>query len=216
MNISKRLTAASDMVTQGARLADIGCDHGYVPVYLVQGGRIESAIASDINEGPLASCKRLVKENKLEDKISCVLSDGLENINLNEVDDILIAGMGGELIAEILSKCDIKKLSEKHLILNPMTHPEIARQFVFDNGFEIQKDIIVKDKKHYYNIFDCVYSGNITPYSQTDLFIGKIEISEENKGYFLHLLNYLKNKEKSGENFSDVINAIEEKINDNR
>ena len=216
MNISKRLKAAADMVRQGTRLADIGCDHGYVPVYLIENGKISSAVASDINEGPLASCKRLVKENKLEDKITCVLSNGLEKVNLDEVDDILIAGMGGELIAEILSNGDISKLKEKHIILNPMTHPEIARQFLFDNGFEIQSDIIVNDKKHYYSIFDCVYTGKIIQYSKTDLFLGKIKINKDNEGYFLHLLNYLRNKQKSGGDFSEVISAVEEKINDNR
>ncbi|MBE6740779.1 MAG: SAM-dependent methyltransferase [Ruminococcaceae bacterium] len=216
MKLSKRLSAAANLIRQGARLADIGCDHGYVPVYLIENGKISSAVASDINEGPLASCKRLVKENKLEDNITCVLSNGLEKVNLDEVDDILIAGMGGELISEILSNCDISKLKEKHIILNPMTHPEIARQFLFDNGFGIQSDIIVKDKKHYYSIFDCVYTGKTIQYSKTDLFLGKIEINQENEGYFLHLLNYLRNKQKSGGDFSEVISAVEEKINDNR
>ena len=216
IKLSKRLKTAADMVRQGSALADIGCDHGYIPVYLVQAGKIKCAVASDINEGPLASCKSLVKENLLEDKIKCILSNGLENVNLDEVDDILIAGMGGELIAEILSYGDMNKLSKKHIILNPMTHPEIARQFLFENGFEIKNDVIIKDKKHYYNIFDCFFTGKKTPYTQTDLFLGKIEINEENKGYFLHLLNYLNNKQKSGENFGEVICAIEEKINDNR
>ena len=215
IKLSERLKTAADMIRQGSALADIGCDHGYVPVYLVQSGKIKYAVASDINKGPLTSCESLVKENFLEDKIKCVLSDGLENINLDEVDDILIAGMGGELIADILSKGDKNKLKEKHLILNPMTHPEIARKLLYENGFEIQNDIIIKDKKHYYNIFDCFYKGDKTPFNQTDLFLGKIEINEENKGYFLHLLNYLNNKQKSGEDFGEVICAIEEKINDN-
>ena len=216
MKLSKRLNAAANMVRQGARLADIGCDHGYVPVALVLDGRIKGAVASDINEGPLSSCISLVKENCLEDKIKCVLSNGLENINLDEVDDILIAGMGGELIADILGNADSEKLGEKHIIINPMTHPEIARKFLFENGFEIQNEIVVKDGRHFYAIADAIKTDALIPYTKTDLFIGKIEISNENKGYFEHLLNYLKNKQKSGEDFSEVIAAIEEKINDNR
>ena len=159
IKLSKRLQALADMVNEGAPLADIGCDHGYVPVYLVQSGKIQYAVASDINEGPLASCKVLVEENALEDKIKCVLSNGLESINLDEVDDVLIAGMGGELIAEILGNVDTEALKNKHLILNPMTHPEIARRFLYENGFEIKKDIIVKDGKHFYSEFDATYSG---------------------------------------------------------
>ena len=215
IKLSERLQAAADMVRKDAVLADVGCDHGFVPVYLVQSAKIKSAVASDINEGPLASCERLVKENNLEDKISCVLSNGLENINLDEVDDILIAGMGGQLIAEILSKADINKLKEKHLILNPMTHPEDARRFLFENGFEIDKDIILKDKKHYYNVFDAYYTGNKKDYSKTELFLGNIKSFDEGRGYFLHLLNYLENKQKSGEDFSQVLTAIWEKLNDN-
>ena len=216
IKLSARLETAAKMVRRGSSLADIGCDHGYVPVALVERGIIRYAVASDINEGPLSSCKALVDENGLEKKIKCVLSDGLKSINLDEINDIIIAGMGGELIADILSESDIIKLREKHLILNPMTHPEFARKFLFDNGFEIQKDIIVKDKKHYYSVFDAVYSGEPKKYNKTNLFIGNIYVNEENKGYFLHLLNYLKNKQKSGEDYGEVISVIEEKINDNR
>ena len=215
IKLSKRLEAAANPVRQGSRLADIGCDHGYVPVYLIQSGRIKSAVASDINEGPLASCKRLVKENNLEGKIKCVLSDGLENINLDEVDDILIAGMGGELIARILSNSDLKKLKGKHLIINPMTHPEHARRFLYENGFEIQNELVVKDGRHYYAIADAINTGAFIPYTRADLYLGKIEVNNDSKGYFEHLLKYLKNKQKSGEDFSEVIAAIEEKINDN-
>ena len=213
--LSKRLRAVADMVRQGSRIADIGCDHGYLPVALMLEGKIEYAVASDINIGPLNSCISLVKENVLEGKIKCVLSNGLENINLDDVDDIIIAGMGGELIAEILSNCDFDKLKDKHLILNPMTHPEVARRFLYENGFEIQNDIIVKDGKHYYTINDAIITASAIPYTQSDLFLGKIEVTEENKGYFLHLLNYLENKQKSGLDYSDVISDIKEKINDN-
>ena len=216
IKLSKRLKAAANLVRQGSVLADIGCDHGYVPVYLVQSGIIKSAVASDINEGPLSSCERLVKENQLEDKIKCVLSNGLESINLDEVDDILIAGMGGELIAEILSNADSEKLKEKHIIINPMTHPEIARKFLYDNGFEIQNEIIVKDGRHYYAIADAIKMGAAIPYTKTDLFIGKTQINENNRGYFEHLLNYLRNKQKSGEDYGEIIAAVEERINDNR
>ena len=215
IKLSKRLQAAADMVNEGCVLADIGCDHGYVPVYLIQSGKIKYAFASDINEGPLASCRALVEEREFEDKISCVLSNGLEKISLDEVDDILIAGMGGELIADILNNADSDKLSKKHLIINPMTHPEHARRFLYDNGFEIQNEIVVKDGKYYYAIADAVNIGAAIPYTRADLYLGKIEVNGKSKGYFEHLLNYLNNKQKSGEDFSEVIAAIEEKINDN-
>ena len=215
INLGKRLSAAANLIRQGSALADIGCDHGYVPVSLILNGKIKSAVASDINEGPLNSCISLVKEYELEDRIKCVLSDGLDKINLDEVDDILIAGMGGELIAEILSNCDKEKLKQKHLILNAMTHPEEARRFLYDFGFEINNDIIIKDKKHYYSIMDAYYTGNIKAYRECELFLGNIKEFKENREYFEHLLNYLKNKQKSGQDFSLIISEIKEKIDDN-
>ncbi|MBR1762873.1 MAG: SAM-dependent methyltransferase [Eubacterium sp.] len=217
VKLSKRLSAAANLIRQGSRLADIGCDHGYVPVSLILDGRIESAVASDINEGPLKSCINLVKEYELEHKIKCVLSNGLERINLDEVDDILIAGMGGILIYDILNsdKVDFEKLKEKHLVLNSMTHPEEARLWLNNYGFEIQNDIIVKEGKHYYSIMDAYYTGENNNFD-ADCFLGKIEVTKENIGYFEHLLNYLKNKQKGEPDFSEEIKKIEEKINDNR
>lgn len=203
----------ADLVNFGSRLADIGCDHGYVPVYLCEKGIIKSAVACDINEGPLSSCKTLVENSGLKDKIKCVLSDGLKEIDENEIDDILIAGMGGELIASILTACPY--VNKKHLVLNPMTHPELAREWLYDNGFEIQNDVIVSDSGHHYSVFDAVYTGKITSYTKTDCFLGKIN-DYSDKEYFIHLLNYLKNKEKSGEDYSSVINSINERLsNDN-
>jgi tRNA (adenine22-N1)-methyltransferase len=145
----------------------------------------------------------------LQDKIKCVLSNGLENVSGDDIDDILIAGMGGELIANILSSCSYVK--DKHLILNPMTHSEITREWLYSNGFEINNDIVVNDGNHHYNVFDAVYSGNVGKKCRVDYYLGNIKDFSD-KEYFEHLLNYLKNKQKGGEDFSDVINAIEVKL----
>lgn len=212
VTLSNRLKTCAELVRKNVSLADVGCDHGYIPVYLVENNLIKKAVASDVNEAPLESCKTLVKESGLEEKIKCVLSDGLQNIEEDEADDILIAGMGGELIAEILEKCEYIK--KKHLILNPMTHPELARKWLYDNGFEIKNDIIVNEGKHSYSVFDAVCTGVKKEYNETDLFLGNIKDFSD-KNYFTHLLNYLKNKEKGGADYSALINTIKEKINDN-
>lgn len=209
IKLSNRLTAAASMVRRGYRLCDVGTDHGYVPVYLAEQGIINSAVACDINEGPLSSCAALVKEHGLQDKIKCILSDGLENVSPDDVDEILIAGMGGELIANILSRCDYIK--SKHLILNPMTHAEITRNWLYSNGFLINKDIIVSDGSHHYSVFDAVYTGEITEKNKADYYLGNIKDFSDRE-YFVHLLNYLRNKQKGGGDFADVIKAIEEKI----
>ncbi len=209
VSLSRRLKACADLVREGKSLADVGCDHGYVPVYLAENDIIESAVASDINEKPLMSCRALVNEHALNGKIKCVLSDGLINVSKDDIDDILIAGMGGELIADILSKCPYVK--EKHLILNPMTHPELARKWLYENGFEIENDIVVADSKHHYSVFDAYYTGNAQAPDDVKCFLGKIDDFSDRE-YFIHLLNYLSNKEKGGKDYSALITLIKEKI----
>ena len=207
VSLSKRLNAVASLVKLGSSVADVGTDHGYIPVYLVKNNISPFAVAMDINEKPLASCKALVKEEGLEGIIQTRLSNGLEKLNKGECDTVIIAGMGAELIVDILSNCDF--VNELHLILQPMTHPELARKYLFDNGFEINNDFIVTDGKHSYSIFDANYTGKITPKAQKDYFLGNITDFSQ-KEYFLHLLNYLKNKSKSGADLSEVISAVEE------
>lgn len=209
-SLSNRLTAVSSLVKNGSVVADIGTDHGYIPVYLYKKGIIQGAVAADVHEGPLSSCKALVLQEGLCDVIKTRLSDGLENISPDEYDTVIIAGMGGELIRDILSKADLR---DKHIILNPMTHPEIARKFLYDNGFEIDNDFIVKDSKHYYSVFDACYTGVLYKKTAADYYLGNIKDFSD-KEYFKHLLNYLKNKQKSGEDFTCVIKAVEACMND--
>ena len=184
-NLSKRLKAVASLVKKGSSVADVGTDHGYIPVYLIENDIVSSAIAMDINEKPLASCQALVKSKGLENKIQTRLSNGLENLKRGECDTVIIAGMGAELIVDILSHCDFK--NELHLILQPMTHPEIARKYLYDNGFEIFNDFIVEDNKHFYSVFDAKYTGTKTLKTQKDYYFGNIS-DFSHKEYFLHLL----------------------------
>lgn len=207
-SLSKRLMAVASLVKKGSAVVDVGTDHGYIPVYLYKSGIIVSAVAVDVNEAPLSSCEALVLQEELCDVIKTRLSDGLENVDTNEYDTVIIAGMGGELISDILSRA---QLNDKHIILNPMTHPEISRKYLYDNGFDIINDLIIKDGRHYYSVFDAKYSGSVGEKSTADYYLGNIK-DFSNKGYFEHLLNYLYNKQKSGEDLSSVIKKIEEII----
>lgn len=211
IKLTNRLEAVSRLVREGCTLADVGCDHGYLPAELLLNGKIKGAVASDINVGPLDSCKSLVEEYRLEDRVRCVLSNGLQNITADECDDISICGMGGELIAQILADCEWAKDKNKHFIFNPMTHPEILRKYLCDNGFEIKNDFIVKEGKRYYNVLDAVYTGNIKKADEVYYFLGNIN-DFTHKEYFEHLLNFLENKMKGGADYSAVIAAVKEKI----
>ncbi len=213
IKLTERLNAVASLVRANTALADIGCDHGFLPVYLLERGIIRSAFAADINEGPLASCQRLVDELGFGDKIICVLSDGLQSVNPDEVEDIAICGMGGELIAQIMSKAPWVKNDKYYFIFNPMTHPEILRRWLYANGFEIQTDFIVKEGRHYYSVFDAVYTGECSEVDDAFCFLGKIS-DYTHKEYFSHLLNYLENKQKGGEDYSAVINKIHKALGD--
>lgn len=211
VSLSPRLLAAAELVRQGAVLADVGCDHGFLPVYLLQNGIIKSAVASDINRGPLSSCRKLIIKEGLQDRVSLVLSDGLMGIDCNSYTDITFCGMGGELISLILNNSKEHFSSGKHYIFNPMTHPEILRKYLCDNGFEIDKDFIVREQNHYYNVFDACYTGEIKIYDEPYYFLGNIK-DFTHKEYFVHLLKHLENKMKGGADYSSVITAVKEKL----
>ncbi len=211
VKLSPRLMAVSKLVRQGAVLADIGCDHGYLPVYLLQNNLIKGAVASDINQGPLSSCNQLIAKEGMESKVQLVLSDGLKNINEDAYSDVCFCGMGGELISLILENSKNHFQPDKHYIFNPMTHPEILRKYLCENGFEINKDFIVKEQNHYYNVFDAYFTGQIKAYDEIYYFLGNIT-DFTYKEYFIHLLNHLENKMKGGADYSSVISAVRDKL----
>lgn len=208
IKLSCRLQAVADMVNEGARVVDVGTDHGYIPAYLIKNNIAKSVIACDINEKPLASCRRYISSLGLDDKVKCVLSDGLKGID-GDYDTVIIAGMGGELISQILENAE--NIRHCRLIINPMTHTELARKWLYDNGFCIENDIVVADLKHHYSVLSAHYTGKIQEKSVVDYFLGEISDFSDRE-YFEHLLIYLKNKQKSGVDYSDVISAIEGKI----
>jgi len=144
---------AAEEVRQGKKVADIGTDHAYLPAYLIENNICPSAIAADIGKGPLENAKKVVSTSPLlSEKIQLRLSNGLEKISPDEADDIVIAGMGGILISEILTKAPWVKNENKRLILQPMSHAEDVRKYLCENGFEIIKEKASTDGKHNYII----------------------------------------------------------------
>lgn len=211
LSLSPRLSAVASLVRNGAAFADIGCDHGFLTVHLLTEGRVRSAIAADIHEGPLSRCRELIKRCSLQHKAECVLCDGLEKVSPDKAEDIAICGMGGEMIVHILESCEWVKDRDKHFIFNPMTHPEILREYLCLNGFEINSDIIVRESSYFYNVFDAYYTGEIKEHPRRYYFLGKINDFSQRE-YFEHLLAFLRNKEKSGCDYSDVIKYIEARL----
>lgn len=152
--LQPRLKLLADLVPQGARPADVGTDHGYVPVYLLQNGRIASAIASDINPAPLAHARRTAEEYGVKG-ISFTLCAGLEKIEPNACDTILIAGMGGETIRDILSAAPWTCSGKYTLLLQPQTKIELLRAWLCETGYAIVREHLVEDKGKLYVVLCC-------------------------------------------------------------
>lgn len=144
------MNAVATMVTPGSILADVGTDHGYVPIALVQQEKIPRAIAMDINKGPLQRAREHIAMCQLEDYIETRLSDGVEALRIGEADSILIAGMGGELVIHILNEGMEVCRKVKELILQPQSELRKVRQYLRENLFQIvDEDMVIEDGKYY-------------------------------------------------------------------
>lgn len=155
VRLSKRLTLLSRMVTEGHVLADVGTDHGYIPISLIKQGKIPKAIAMDIRQGPLLRAKEHIAEHDLGGYIETRISDGVEALHEGEADTILIAGMGGGLILHILEEGKNVIESAQELILQPQSEIEKVRAYLFQMGYEITGEDMLKEDGKYYQIIIC-------------------------------------------------------------
>lgn len=150
MQISKRLLALAEMVSEGNVLADVGCDHGYIPIYLIRNKRIPKAIAMDIGEGPLGRARENIKAYGLEGYIETRLSDGLSELNPGEAESVIISGMGGPLMEQILQTGRETALSLRELILQPQSDIPHFRKYLAESGYVIlDENMIYEDGKFY-------------------------------------------------------------------
>ena len=173
VKISNRLTTAAALVTQGYTLADVGTDHGYIPIYLLQQKKIPSAIAMDINEGPLERAKEHIALYGLQAYIQTRLSDGVAALKPGEVEAVLIAGMGGGLVMHILKDGEKVCQSAKELILQPQSEIERVREFLREAGYTILAEDMVYEDGKFYPMMKVQYQGeNVEELKLSDLYGG--------------------------------------------
>ncbi len=170
MDISKRLQAVAGLVTRRS-MADIGTDHGYVPLYLYEQGKIDRALACDLNKGPLEKAKENIAAMGAGNAIETRLGSGLLPVHTGEVESAVIAGMGGMLICRILKESEDVAKSLKEWILSPQHDLDAVRQTVWDFGFAIDEEIMVKEDGKYYHIFRCI-PGEEREKTPASLFYG--------------------------------------------
>ena len=154
MKLSKRLETIASLVPKGSIVADIGTDHGYIPIFLVSEGICPRAYAMDVRKGPLERAEEHVKEYGLEEKITLRLSDGLHKLNPKEADTVVIAGMGGELICRILEEGRHVWESTERFILSPQSELSFVRAYLEKNGFAILREKMLKEEGKYYVVME--------------------------------------------------------------
>ena len=162
--LSPRLFACSQLVHPGDRVADVGCDHGYLGIYLLKNGIARSVIASDINKGPLESAIRNSEKFGVRDKMSFYLSDGVRNIP-REFDTLVCAGMGGDTMISILEAAPWLKDSQYRLVLQCQSKNGTLRRYLTENGWKILQEQIVKDGKFLYPVTEIIWQPgeSLTP-----------------------------------------------------
>ncbi len=224
MNLSPRLLAVANSVRDGARIVDVGTDHAYLPAYLMMSGRVLSAIASDIGTGPIENARETVIKYDLQSKIDLRLSDGLRMISPDEVDDICICGMGGELIAQIIDNAVWLKSADKRLILQPMSAIDDLRIYLAENGFTTINEKLIRDSGRIYCIIIAEFTGTKLEYSPEYPLIGNVNPdSDINTEYILKNLKRISRHISMLENANDrsslprlieIRNLIEKRLGD--
>lgn len=189
MTLDPRLKTIAALVRGGKGLIDVGTDHAKLPLYLVMHGYDGKLYASDINSGPLLNARKNAAKAGLNDRIGFLLCDGLDDCPRDEIDTIVIAGMGGEQICGILDRAEWCWDSRYRLILQPMTKQEVLRYWLVNNGYDLDEEHIVPDKNAFYQIISARFNMN-SRISDAELFTGRREhlLSEQAAGPFLDRL----------------------------
>lgn len=212
--ITPRLKMVADLVPRCELVADVGTDHGYLPIYLVNKDICESAIAADINEGPLSAARKNIAETRVKDKIETILSDGLKKID--KADCVTICGMGGELMCEILAH---RKNGQTKFVLQPQRSYDVLRCYLAENGFEIKKEAVSREGDKMYCAFYVEFTGEKYEISPKEALLGKRELHCDKKLYAEYVVYRKKEIEKAlsqmekagarGERYAQLENLLE-------
>ena len=199
MKISNRLKEISKFINNKRCTVDVGCDHALLPIYLIKEGKSLSAIAVDNKIEPLESAKENIRKYNLESKIKTILSDGLTKVDPSYYDSVVITGLGGETIAEILRNGPLSNSAE--LILEANKNNKELRSFLSLNSFLITDEVMIKDKGHFYTIIKAVKTDKPVNLTENEILFGPI-ILKDNSDIFKEYLAY-------------NISILERQLNDN-
>lgn len=194
--LSKRLLTVAGMVENDSVVADIGTDHAYIPIYLVEQGVCKKAIAMDVNPGPLERAREHILASGLSEQIVTRLSDGLAKLSENEADTYVIAGMGGPLMVSILARRMDLLQKGKTLVLQPQSEIGEVREFLIHNHYKIIREEMFYDMEKTYVAMKAIISKESITYTKTQYIFGKLLLENLNPVLF----EYLKKQKEVYEN----------------
>ncbi len=209
-SLDGRLSLCADYVRENTTVADIGTDHAYLPVWLCKTGKIKKALACDVKKAPLQNGIDTIKKYSAENQVEPRLSDGLAEIKDNEADDIIIAGMGGELIAKIIDNCNWAKNKNKHFILQPMTKGEVLIKYLYENGFEIISQNACIDGDKVYTVMLAAFTEKNSLPDESFLYTGLLNPNESpaHRQFINNQIKLLKNKAKGDKKYFDILKKV--------
>ena len=206
--LSPRLDMVASLVPAGAKIADVGTDHAYLPIHLMEKGIASAAVATDIHKGPIDAANANILASGVTG-IKTILCDGLNLVSPDEVDTVIIAGMGGDTIAHILSDAEWLKNSDKLLILQPMSSADSARIYLAQNGYVVEKEVCVEDTGRVYPVMTARYCGKCREIS---FYESQIGITDQNptEAEYKYLLSVYTSLSKKAESIKDIPRLKEE------
>lgn len=190
INLSERLSMVAAMVVESSdpacKYIDIGTDHAYLPVFLIQSKKADKVIATEIAKKPLENARKTVARYKLSERIDLVLTNGLKNIDTSGKCEIIISGMGGTLIAEILPVAENIRHEDIHLVLQPQSHAFDVREWLCKNGFQIEYESVCEDDGKIYHAISAYYKNDYTKADDVGYFyFGELKNIKDEKAKYL-------------------------------
>ncbi len=222
--LSLRLKTIASLVSKGARVCDVGTDHARLAIYLKQTEIADKVIATDLNQMPLKFARKNIEKSGIKN-ISLRHCDGLACVKKGEADTVIVAGIGGEVISGILSRCDWLKSGDITLILQPTTSPDILRRFLAGNGFDIKEEIPIFENGKIYSVIKAEYSEKENKYPEYFYYIGKVPKTESGIIYikkqqkriadYVNAYKNLPGKQEDYLIYSEVLTEIEKLLTEN-
>lgn len=218
LKISERLATVAGLIPKGAHLVDVGTDHGYVPIWLLQKNHIASAIAMDVNKGPLARARENRDKYGFSDVMDLRLSNGLEKLKPGEGDSVLIAGMGGPLMIRIIEEGRKNATSIQTWVLQPQSEIPSVRRYLHEHDFKIIEEIMLKDDGKYYMAMKAV-PGHEESWNELEYLFGKDlllnqhpilkEFIEKEMGIYENIVQQLiRSEQEESERFCEVVQYL--------